>query len=305
MSYRPKPRIRPHHLTALLVSVLLAACSGSGDASSQGGGQAVIGAPGTPSGPLLVAADVGFAPHAMARPDGSTEGFNVDLAAQIADRLGRPGYEIVDQEFSGVFAGLNAGRFEFIVAPTTMTLERSRQVLFVEGYLDTDYTFMILDDAPEIESLDDIRGHAIAVNNGSVYDAWATENADRYDLEVQRYGKNADAVQAVLTGRVFANLAGETVAKWAAMQSPLLRTTYTIRSGAKFSAAFRHDDVEYRNRVEEIFECMKLDGTMAELHEKWFGDPPADGSAAVTVLEGYGEPGMEGYDPTPHVPRCN
>jgi polar amino acid transport system substrate-binding protein len=252
-----------------------------------------------------VAADVGFAPHAMARPDGSTEGFNVGLAAEIADRLGRPGYQIVDQEFSGVFAGLNAGRFEFIVAPTTMTLERSRQVLFVEGYLDTDYTFVILDDAPDIESLDDIRGHAIAVNNGSVYDAWATENTDRYDLEVQRYGKNADAVQAVLTGRVSANLAGETAAKWAAMQSPLLRTTYTISTGAKFSAGFRHDDVEYRNRVEETIECMKLDGTMAELHEKWFGDPPADGSAAVTVLEGYGEPGMEGYDPTPHVPMCN
>lgn len=292
-------------MTAFLVSVHLAGCSGSGDASLQESGQAVIGAVGTPSGPLLVAADVGFAPHAMVRPDGSAEGFNVDLAAEIADRLGRPGYEIVDQEFSGVFAGLRAGRFEFIIAPTTMTLERSRQVLFVEGYLDTDYTFVIRDDAPEIESLDDIRGHAIAVNNGSVYDAWVTDNADRYDLEIQRYGKNADAVQAVLTGRVFANLAGETVAKWAAMQSPLLRTTYTIRSGAKFSAGFRHDDVEYRNRVEETLECMKLDGTMAEMHEKWFGDPPADGSAAVTVLEGYGEPGMEGYDPTPHVPRCN
>jgi polar amino acid transport system substrate-binding protein len=237
----------------------------------------------------------------MVRPDGSAEGFNVDLAAEIARRLGRPGYQIVDQEFSGVFAGLNAGRFEFIIAPTTMTLERSREVLFVEGYLDTDYTFLIRNEAAEIATLDDIQGQAIAVNNGSVYDVWATENA----LEVQRYGKNADAVQAVLTGRAFANLAGETVAKWAAMQSPLLRTTYTIRSGSKFSAGFRHDDVDYRNRVEETLECMKLDGTMAELHEKWFGDPPADGSAALTVLEGYGEPGMEGYDPTPHVPRCS
>ena len=110
--------IRPHHLALLLVSIHLASCGGYADASSRGPGQAVIGAAGTPSGPLLVAADGRFAPHAMARPDGSAEGFNVDLAAEIADRLGRPGYEIVDQEFSGVFAGLNAGRFEFIVAPT-------------------------------------------------------------------------------------------------------------------------------------------------------------------------------------------
>ena len=264
-----------------------------------------MGATRSPDGPLVVAADVGFAPHAMVRPDGSAEGFNVDLASEIARRLGRPGYEIVDQEFSGVFAGLNAQRFEFIIAPTTMTLERSREVLFVEGYLDTDYTFLIPDDAAEIASLDDIRGQAIAVNNGSVYDVWASENSDRYDLEVQRYGKNADAVQAVLTGRAFANLAGETVAKWAALQSPLLKTTYTIRSGSKFSAGFRHDDVEYRNQVEEVLECMKLDGTMADLHERWFGDAPAEGSAALTVLEGYGEPGMEGYDPTPHIPNCD
>ena len=143
-----------------------------------------------------------------------------------------------------------------------MTYERSQEVLFVEGYLDTDYTFLIDDDAPDIESLEDIRGQAIAVNNGSVYDVWATENADFYDLEVQRYGKNADAVQAVLTGRAFANLAGESVAKWAAMQSPLVRTTYTIKSGSKFSAAFRNEDVEYRNRVEAVLECMKSDGTM-------------------------------------------
>ena len=289
---------------ALFLSLTLAGCGADGS-SDGASGDATSGPAGTPNGPLLVAADVGFAPHAMARPDGSAEGFNIDLAEDLARRLGRPGYEIVDQEWSGIFAGLSASRFEFIIAPTTMTYERSQEVLFVEGYLDTDYTFLIKDDAPEIVALEDIRGQVIAVNNGSVYDVWATENAELYDIEIQRYGKNADAVQAVLTGRAFANLAGESVAKWAAMQSPLVRTTYTIKSGSKFSAAFRNDDVEYRNRVEALLECMKTDGTMARLHEKWFGDLPAEGSAAITVLEGYGEPGMAGYDPAPHSPLCN
>ena len=177
-------------------------------------------------------------------------------------------------------------------------------MLFIEGYLDTDYTFLVQNGAPDIRSLEDIRGKVIAVNNGSAYDIWATENRDAYNLEIQRYGKNADAVQAVVTGRAFANLAGETVAKWAARQSPLVRTSYTIRSGSKFSAAFRHSDVEFRDRVEDALECMKMDGTMTHLHEKWFGDAPAEGSAALTVLEGYGEPGMVGYDPAPHAPSC-
>lgn len=300
---------------AFLLGVLAFPGCGSGEADSRGGradlapgavGDLAPAADGdvATGRPLLVAADVGFAPHAMARPDGSAEGFNIDLADEIARRLGRPGFEIVDQEWSGIFAGLAAGRFEFIIAPVTMTHERSREVLFVEGYLDTDYAFLIKNDTPEIESLDQIRGKAIAVNNGSAYDLWAEEHQAEYDLEIQRYGKNADAVQAVLTGRAFANLAGESVARWAAAQSPLVRTSYTINSGSKFSAAFRHDDVAFRNRVEEILECMKIDGVMARLHEKWFGGPPAPGSAAATPLEGYGEPGMEGYDPTPHPAEC-
>jgi polar amino acid transport system substrate-binding protein len=49
---------------------------------------------------------------------------------------------------------------------------------------------------------------------------------------------------------------------------------------------------------------MKIDGTMAELHEKWFGLPPADGSAAVTPVAGFGEPGYEGYQDNGHEPSC-
>jgi polar amino acid transport system substrate-binding protein len=68
---------------------------------------------------------------------------------------------------------------------------------------------------------------------------------------------------------------------------------------------FRKDDVEMRNTVENIIECMKQDGTIAELSEKWFGVTPAEGSAAVTVYPGYGVPGMEGYSDETHEPQCS
>ncbi len=160
----------PQHLLFVL---LLANYFASGCSATESAPDAQTASALTEDGPLLVSADVGFAPHAMIRPDGVPEGFNIDLAEEFARRLGRPGYEIVDQEWSGMFAGLNANRFEFIIAPTTMTYERSQEVLFVEGYLDTDYTFLIQNDAPEIMTLENIRRKAIAVNNGSAYDLWA------------------------------------------------------------------------------------------------------------------------------------
>jgi polar amino acid transport system substrate-binding protein len=42
---------------------------------------------------------------------------------------------------------------------------------------------------------------------------------------------------------------------------------------------FRKDDVEMRNKVENVIECMKQDGTITALSEKWFGVTPAEDSA--------------------------
>ena len=66
----------------------------------------------------------------------------------------------------------------------------------------------------------------------------------------------------------------------------------------------RKGDTEMRKLIENAIECMKLDGTMAKMHEKWFGIAPPPGAAAITVYPGYGVPGTEGYDPTEHTPSC-
>jgi polar amino acid transport system substrate-binding protein len=254
--------------------------------------------------PLVTGVDGTFAPHAMPKIGGGVEGFNVDLAEEIGKRLGRP-VQILAQEFSGLIPGLNSKRFDFIAAPTTVTPERTKTLLFTEGYLNTDYIFVQKKEAPDIKTLEDLKGKTIAVNKGSAYDSWAQQNAQKYGFESQAYPTNADAVQAVMTGRAFANLAGNTVAAWSAKQNPQLKTTYRIDTGLVWAVPLRRDDNEMRNRIDEAIECMKQDGTIARMHEKWFGTKPEAGSAAVTVFPGYGVPGMEGHDPTPHTAKCS
>ncbi len=253
--------------------------------------------------PLTAGLDATFAPHAMPKLGGGVEGFNVDMAHEIGRRLGRP-ITIVAQEWAGLIPGLQAGRFDFLAAPTTITEERARNLLFSEGYLNTDYQFLIRADAPDIRTLEDLKGKVIAVNRGSIYDTWARENADRYGFRVESYNTTTDAIQAVLAGRAFANLAGNTAVAWAAKKTPGLKLSYAIRTGRVFAIPFRKDAVALRNAVEEAVECMKLDGTFARLSEKWFGVTPEPGSAAVTVYPGYGQPGFEGHVAEPHTPRC-
>lgn len=254
-------------------------------------------------GPLKVALDGTFAPHAMPTMDGGVEGFNVDLANEIGRRLGRE-MDITPAQWSGLLPAMQAGTYDFIVAPTTVTEERTKNLLFTEGYLNTDYQFVVKQGTPEIAELEEFEGKTIAVNKGSAYDQWARDLADEVGWTVESYGTNTDAMQAVLAGRAFANVAGNTVAAWAAKQNPDLELSYLHSTGNVFAVPFRKDDVEMRNRVEEAIECMKMDGTIADLAEKWFGVTPREGAAAVTVYPGYGVPGTEGYSDEPHEPDC-
>ncbi|WP_372890394.1 transporter substrate-binding domain-containing protein [Rhodosalinus sp.] len=250
-----------------------------------------------------VALDGTFAPHAMPKLGGGIEGFNVDLANMIGERLGVE-MDIVATQFSGILPGLQAGTYDFVVAPTTITEERAENVLFSEGYLNTDYMFVVANDAPEIDSIEGFADKTIAVNKGSVYDSWARDMAEEMGWTVESYGTNSDAVEAVVSGRAFANVAGNTVSAWAAQKNPNIKPSFTYTTGRVWGMPFREGDEELRATVESVIECMKIDGTMAELHEEWFGFAPAEDSAAVTPVAGFGEPGYEGYVDDGHEPSC-
>jgi len=250
-----------------------------------------------------VALDGTFAPHAMPKMDGGVEGFNVDLANEIGKRLGVK-MDITAAQWSGLIPGMQAGTYDFLVAPTTLTEPRSKSMLFTEGYLNTDFQFVVKKGTRSITGLEQFRGKVISVNKGSAYDRWARSLQDKIGWKVESYGTNTDAVQAVISGRAFANVAGNTVSAWAVKKNLQIQLSYLHSTGKVFSMPFRKGSVELRNKVENVIECMKLDGTFVRMSEKWFDVTPAPGSAAVTVHAGYGQPGFEGFVPTPHIPNC-
>jgi polar amino acid transport system substrate-binding protein len=249
--------------------------------------------------PLRAAVDGTFAPHAFPSLSGGYEGFNIDLANEIAKRLKRK--IVIDAaQFSGLVPALQAGTYDFLAAPTTVTKERAENMLFTEGYLNTDFQFLI----KKVGKLEDLKGKTVSLNKGSAYDSWARDLEGKIGWKVESFGTQTDAVQAVLVGRADANVAGNTVIAWAVKNNPQLELSYLHSTGLVWAAPLRKESGELRKTIENAIECMKLDGTIAKIHEKWFGAAPAAGSAALTVYPGYGVPDMPGYDATAHTPAC-
>lgn len=254
--------------------------------------------------PLHTAVDAAFPPHASVRLDGTLEGFQIDLANEIAKRLGRS-ITIEGGNFAGLIPALNAGRYDFLAAPVTVTRERAEGLLFTEGYLFTAFQFGIKRGTAPILALADIKGKTVAVNRGSAYDIWVQQNAAKLGFEPLVLDTFTDATMAVVQGRAYAQLGGNTAVKYAATKNRQYVPDFVLaETKAHWSIPVRKDNVALRNRIEDAIECMKKDGTVARMSEKWFGAAPGRGDAELTVFPGYGVPDMPGYDPTPHHATC-
>jgi polar amino acid transport system substrate-binding protein len=254
-------------------------------------------------GTLRTGVDATFAPHAMTKLGGGLQGFNVELAEALSAQIGRP-IQVDGVENSALVPGLLAKKYDFLVAPVIVTPERAKAMLFTEGYVDTRYAFLVKKSAAPITSLEDLKGKTLAVNKGSVYEQWSRDNNEKYGFKYDVYGTNADAVQAVESGRADANMSILTVAGWAAKQNPNVRVAFSIPTGLVTAVAFRPDDREGRALISNALKCLKQKGTVVKLAEKWFGYTPDADSASAKLVVGTGVPGLDGYEDALITPKC-
>jgi polar amino acid transport system substrate-binding protein len=254
--------------------------------------------------PLRTGVDGTFAPHAMPKLGGGVEGFNIDLFTEVAKRMKRE-ITIDSVSFSTLIPGLQAGRYDFIAAPTTVTKERAESMIFTSGYLWTAYQFGIRKGSAPIKDWSDLKGKVVSVNKGTPYETLSKAEGAKHGFTVQAYDTQPDATQAVLSGRAYATLGGNTTIVYAASKNPQFVADLELtNTRAHWGAPFRKDSVALRNQVQDVLDCMKKDGTIAKLSEKWFGRVPGPDALERVITPGYGVPGMPGYDPTPHELKC-
>jgi polar amino acid transport system substrate-binding protein len=161
------------------------------------------------AGVIRVATDPAYPPQSELLPDGSYEGFDIDVANRIAEELGVE-VEFVTPDFAEVVAGEWAGRFDVSVGSVTITEERAGVLDFTVPYYYTPAQMTATTESG-ITSLDGLAGEVICAGESTTYQFWldgtltlidAPEPADPPEgATVTTFSTDTECADAIASGR--------------------------------------------------------------------------------------------------------
>lgn len=129
------------------------------------------------AGTIKVSTDPNYAPQSIQKPDGTFEGFDIDVATEIAKRMGNLKVEFVTPDWSVITAGGWSGRWDMSVGSMTITGPRQKVLDFSPPYYFTPAQ-MAASQASGITTLDGLAGKTVCVGESTTYLDWLNGQLD-------------------------------------------------------------------------------------------------------------------------------
>jgi cystine transport system substrate-binding protein len=220
-------------------------------------------------GTLRIGLEGTFPPFNSKAPDGQLVGFDVDIAKAVAAKLGlKP--EFVTTEWSGIIAGLQAGKFDVIVNQVGVTDQRKQVLDFSPPYT---YSAAQLiqrkNDTREFKSLEDLRGKKLGVGLGTNYMDMAKAVGG---IDIRTYPGAPEYLRDLAAGRIDAALNDRLMLAYLLKTSPLpLRTGAIVGTGTPSAIPFRKGNPKFAQAITDAMNQLEADGTFAKISDHWFG----------------------------------
>ncbi|MDQ3941299.1 MAG: ABC transporter substrate-binding protein [Actinomycetota bacterium] len=270
-------------LVALAAVMLIAFAACGEEAPEEDGTEPGGGAPAVSTleeGILTVGSDIPFPPFEF-RKDGKLQGLDIDLVNEIAARLELEP-KVVDTGFDTIFSQLAGGRFDVVVAASTITPEREKEVNFSDPYYNNQQGLTInATERSDIKSLDDLKeGDVVGVQSGTTGKAFAEENVPD-GVEIRSFPEGPDPFTALEAGELDAVMHDEPTAIAQVEQREGLEFVETFDTGEVYGIAVDPENEELLDAVNEILAEIIEDGTYEEIYSK-YPDLPPGGNVAAT-----------------------
>lgn len=221
-------------------------------------------------GEFVVGFDQDFPPMGFVGDDGEYTGFDLELAQEVANRLGMTfvpqpiAWDAKDME-------LEAGNIDCIWNGFTMN-GRENDYTWSEPYMSNEQVFVVLEDS-DIQTTADLAGKVVTVQADSSAEAALAEQTDLVGT-FGTYQTTPDyntALQDLQMGAVDAVAMDSIVAGYQIEQrNGGFRWLDETLAAEEYGVGFKKDNTELRDKVQATLEEMAADGTLAEISTKWF-----------------------------------
>jgi polar amino acid transport system substrate-binding protein len=239
-------------------------------------------------GSLVFCVDIGYPPMEF-YADGQPAGADVEIAGEIARRLGREA-EFVDEPVATIIDALYEHHSDLIINAFTDNEMRRRRLTFVD-YLSVGQTVVLPRGNPlGIRSPENLAGRRIAVqadtsNESSLRELDAANQANGLaPMSIAAFkgptGASTErAAQALRRGEIDADFLDVISAAWNAKHDGLVEVADFVVNEEPYGIGMRKDDHELQHAVHAAVHEIYTDGTISRILERWglselaFNDP--------------------------------
>lgn len=222
-------------------------------------------------GTIIVGLEGDWAPWSYVDENDELTGYDVEVAKAIADKLGVE-IQIVPGEWDGLFAGMDAGRYDMVVNGVEVTEERADKYDFSTPYAYIRTALIVKGDNDSIKTFEDLKGKKTANSIASTY----MNLAESYGATCYGVSTLDETLTMVLQGRVDATLNAIVSFTDYMAQHPdsNLKVVATTEDASNVAIPMRKGDetASLREAVNKAIDELREDGTLSELSTRFFGE---------------------------------
>ena len=261
-----------------LVALLGAACgddepttpsgSGEGEAEAQEFEEGSTMAEIQERGELVAGVKYDVPPFGFKNPDsGEIEGFDVDIAQEIADRLGvdlTPKEAISDNRIPF----LKDGEVDIVASTMTITTDRDAEIDFSEPYFIAQGRILVPEDS-DIQGVDDLAGKRVCTAIGSTYESTLKEQAP--DAKLELVDSYSECFELVQNGAVDAVSTDDVILTGMIIQDDTLKLVGDPLTEEPYGIGLPDGDTEMQEFVNGVLEELFESGRWTEIYDEWVG----------------------------------
>jgi polar amino acid transport system substrate-binding protein len=222
-------------------------------------------------GTLRVGDCLSFAPFGFYDKSGNPDGYDVDLAKELAKQMGVK-LEMVNTTSANRIPNLQTSKVDVVFCNFTRNLERAKEIGFTNPYVVASEALLVKKSSG-IKSVKDMSGRTIATVKGST-------NGDEVralnmQVKIQEFDSSQAAILAVKQGQADAMIEDNNFLAYQATLDPELSVTDEALVPLEYNGfGVKAGDQVWLNYLNEFLFEINASKLNAQLYQKWFGVAP-------------------------------